>query len=131
MKTLGVLATLTLSVAQAYADAPAPAAQAPVNPVSPFIPLAIIFGIFYFLILRPQQKKAKDQAKFITEMKKGDMVVTSSGIVGTIKSVADRFVILDIDQGVSLKMLKSHIVESAASLKETATNKKTTLQTQE
>lgn len=131
MKKLVVLSLFALSTASAFADAPA-AGAAPVNPVSPFIPLLIIFAIFYFLILRPQQKKAKEQQKFITELKKGDMVVTSGGIVGTVKTVADKFVTLEIDQGVSLKLLKSHILESAASLKETTPVKKAnTIQTQE
>jgi preprotein translocase subunit YajC len=124
MKSLVVLGALTLSAVQAFADAPV-AAQ-PVNPVSPFIPLIIIFAIFYFLILRPQQKKAKEQTKFIAELKKGDMVVTSSGIVGTVKSVTDRFVMLEVDQGITLKVLKSHILESAASLKDTVVKKATT-----
>ncbi len=123
MKSLIVLGILTLSALPALAEGPAAAAA---NPVSPFIPLIIIFAIFYFLILRPQQKKAKDQTRFITELKKGDMVITSGGIVGTVKSVTDRFVILDIDQGISLKILKSHILESAANLKENGTKKATT-----
>jgi preprotein translocase subunit YajC len=126
MKTLVVLGSLTLSAAQALAETPAGGAQAPINPISPFIPLLIIFGIFYFLILRPQQKKAKEQTKFIADLKKGDMVVTSGGIVGTIKSVTDRFITLEIDQGVNLKVLKSHILESAAALKENGTKKATT-----
>jgi preprotein translocase subunit YajC len=121
------LVTLFLSSLGTLALAEAPAAaQAPVNPVSPFIPLLIIFAIFYFLILRPQQKKAKEQSRFINELKKGDLVVTSSGIVGTVKTVTDRFVSLEIDQGIHLKILKSHILESAASLKENGTKKATT-----
>ncbi len=123
MKTLVVIGSLLLSSLPAFAEAPAAAAP---NPVSPFIPLVIIFGIFYFLILRPQQKKAKETTKFINELKKGEMVVTSSGIVGTVKSVTDRFVSLEIDQGVHLKVLKSHILESATALKENGTKKATT-----
>ncbi len=126
MKLVSLLSLALSSLS--FADAPAAAAAAPVNPVSPFIPLLIIFAIFYFLILRPQQKKAKETQKFISELKKGDMVVTSGGIVGTVKSVSDRFVSLDIDQGIQLKVLKSHILESAASLKDTT--KKTTLAAQ-
>jgi len=86
--------------------------------ITPFIPLILIFGVFYFLILRPQQKRQKDQQRFIAELKRGDMVVTQSGIIGTIKTVGDKFVTLEIDQGVSLKILRSQILESAASLKE-------------
>lgn len=86
--------------------------------VTPFIPLLLIFGVFYFLILRPQQKKQKDQMKFITELKRGDMVITQSGIIGTVKTVNDKFVTLEVDENVHLKILKSQIAESATSLKE-------------
>ena len=86
--------------------------------VTPFIPLILIFGVFYFLILRPQQKRQTEQKRFLAELKKGDMVVTQSGIIGTVKTVSDKFVNLEIDQGVSLKILKSQILESAASLKD-------------
>ena len=89
--------------------------------VTPFIPLIMIFGVFYFLILRPQQKRQKEQQRFITELKRGDMVVTQAGIIGTIKTVGDKFVTLEVDQGVSLKILKSQILENAAKLKDDKT----------
>lgn len=87
--------------------------------ISPMIPLVIIFAIFYFLILRPQQKKNKQHQKFLTELKRGEMVVTNSGIIGTIKNISDRFITLEIDQGVCMKILKGQILESANNLKET------------
>lgn len=90
--------------------------------LTPFIPLIMIFGVFYFLILRPQQKRQKDQKLFITELKRGDMVVTQSGIIGTVKTVGEKFISLEVDQGVSLKILKSQILESAANLKEDKNN---------
>src|SRR5580692_6711989 len=86
--------------------------------ITPFIPLIIIFAIFYFLIIRPQQKKAKEQQKFLSEMKKGDMVVTNGGIIGMIKNLSDKFVTLEIDEGVCLKILRTQILESANSLKD-------------
>ena len=62
----------------------------------------IFFGgiilVFYFFIIRPQQKKQKNQNSFITDMAKGDEVVTSSGIVGKISKIEDDFVSLQIDQ---------------------------------
>jgi preprotein translocase subunit YajC len=126
------LLNLLVWTAPVLADTPPATAPGPANPVSPFIPLIIIFGIFYFLILRPQQKKAKEQAKFLSELKKGDLVVTNSGIIGTIKMVADKFVTLEIDQGVQIKMLRSHILEGAGALKDKEPAKKVTApQTQE
>ncbi|NBX92078.1 MAG: preprotein translocase subunit YajC [Proteobacteria bacterium] len=102
----------------AWADATPPT---PREGVTPFIPLLMIFGVFYFLILRPQQRKQKELQKFLSEMKRGDMVITQSGIIGTIKTVSEKFVTLEVDENVQLKILKSHIAENAASLKETKT----------
>lgn len=101
----------------------APAAAAPgflggPNGMSPLIPLMVIFGIFYFLMIRPQQRKMKEQQKFLTDLKKGDMVVTNSGIVGLVKQLSDKIITLEIDEGVNLKILRSQIMESANSLKE-------------
>ena len=86
--------------------------------VAPFVPLLLIFGIFYFLIIRPQQKKQKLHAQFLTELKRGDMVVTNAGIVGTIKILSERFVTLEIDDGVCMKLLRNAVSESANNLKE-------------
>jgi len=73
----------------------------------------IFFGgiilVFYFFIIRPQQKKAKNQNSFVSEMAKGDEVVTSSGIVGKINKIEDDFISLQIDQKTFLKVLKSAI----------------------
>ena len=98
-----------------FAEAPATSPQAA---LSPFIPLILIFGIFYFLIIRPQQKKAKLHQQFIAELKRGDMVVTAAGIIGTIKTLADKFVTMEIDEGVVMKILRNQILESANKLKD-------------
>ena len=94
------------------------AAAGPHDAFKPFLPLIIIFGIFYFLILRPQQKKTKEHQKFVTELKRGEMVVTNSGIIGTIKNISDKFITLEVDQGVCIKMLKTQVLESANALKD-------------
>jgi preprotein translocase subunit YajC len=86
--------------------------------LSPFIPLILIFGIFYFLILRPQQKKVKLHQQFLTELKRGDMVITNSGIIGTIRTLSEKFVTLEVDEGVCMKIVRSQILESANTLKE-------------
>ena len=101
-----------------WANTPA-ATPTPRDGVTPFIPLLLIFGVFYVLILRPQQKKQKDHQKFLTELKRGDMVVTQAGIIGTVKTVSDKFVTLEVDENVHLKIVKSQIAENAATLKET------------
>jgi preprotein translocase subunit YajC len=57
------------------------------NNISSFIPLILIFAIFYFLIIRPQSKKIKDHQKLISELKIGNKIITNSGIYGKIKSI--------------------------------------------
>lgn len=66
-------------------------------------------AIFYFFFIRPQQKKAKDQKKFISEIKKGDSVVTMGGIHGKVASVDDALITLDVDKGNKLIVEKSSI----------------------
>lgn len=105
-----------LSLLPSLALAEAQAAPPPQGGLTPFIPLLLIFAVFYFLILRPQQKKAKEHQKFLTEMKRGDMVVTNAGIIGTVRTLSDKFVTLEVDEGVTLKILRSQIAESAANL---------------
>jgi len=77
-----------------------------------FVPFIFIFVIFYFLIIRPQSKRQKDHAKFLTEVKRGDEVVTSSGILGRVEGLNEQFVTLEIAEGVKVKMLRSQIATS-------------------
>jgi preprotein translocase YajC subunit len=109
------LTNVALSLS-AFAEGGAAPASRP--GISQFIPLILIFGVFYFMIIRPQQKKQKMHSQFLTELKRGDMVVTNAGIIGTIKQLSDKFVTLEVDDGVCLKMLRSVISESAGSLKD-------------
>lgn len=103
-------------VETAFAEEQAAPAQA--NPLATFIPMLLIFGIFYFLVLRPQSKKQKQHASFLKEIKRGDMVVTQSGIIGMVKNLSDKIVTLEIDNGVCLKILRGQVAEGAGSLKE-------------
>ena len=73
------------------------------------LPFAIMFGVLYFLMIRPQQKKVKDQQALITSLKTGDEVLTSSCILGTITGVADKVVTLEIADDVRIKILKSQV----------------------
>ena len=74
-------------------------------------PFVLIFVIFYLLLIRPQQKKQKDHQKLLTELKKGDRVVTSSGMFGVISSFNEEknLVILRLDENVKVEFLKSSI----------------------
>ena len=83
--------------------------------------MVLMFGILYFFMIRPQQKKAKDQKKFTEEIKKGDYVVTIGGVHGRIAEIEDDTFILEAERGVRIKFSKSAI--SMESTK-TAANKK-------
>ena len=62
----------------------------PQNPVMAFLPMILLVVVFYFILIRPQQKRAKEQRKLLEALKSGDEVVTASGIVGTVITVKDK-----------------------------------------
>ena len=75
-----------------------------------FIPLILIFVIFYFFLIRPQQKKVKDHKAMVASLKRGDEVITSGGMVGKIEKVYDDDKIdLSISENVTVKVVKSTI----------------------
>ena len=73
-----------------------------------------ILFVFYFFMIRPQQKKQKDQKKFIEAIKKGDMVVSLGGIHGKIMAIDDNTVTVEVDRGARIKMEKSSISYEAS-----------------
>ncbi len=73
--------------------------------------LIIMFGIFYFLLIRPQQKKAKEHRALLDSLKKGDNVVTAGGIFGKVTAIDDNVATLEIATGVNIKVKKGHIAE--------------------
>ena len=76
---------------------------------SSLLPFVLIILVFYFLILRPQQKRQKDRAKLLESLKKGDKVITSSGIYGTIEGLEDKTVLVKISDTTKVKMERSAI----------------------
>ena len=75
-----------------------------------FIPLILIFVIFYFFLIRPQQKKIKAHKNMVADLKRGDEVITSGGVVGTIQKVhEDDKIDLLISDNVTIKVIKSTI----------------------
>ena len=86
-----------------------------------FVPLILIFVIFYFFLIRPQQKKVKEHKVMVSALKRGDEVVTSGGIVGKVEKVyEDDKIDLAISENVSVKVVKSTV---QSLLKEPATKK--------
>ena len=75
-------------------------------------PLIAIFVFFFFFVIRPQMKKAKAHDKLLSELKRGDEVITTSGILGRIDGLTDEFVTLDISNGVKIKILRRQIAST-------------------
>jgi preprotein translocase subunit YajC len=88
------------------------------------IMMVLMFGILYFFMIRPQQKKAKDQKKFTEEISKGDYVVTIGGVHGRIAEVEDDTFIVEVERGARIKFSKSAVsmesTKAAASKKPAA-----------
>ena len=76
---------------------------------SPLAPLLLVFAVFYFLLVRPQQKRAKEHKALVDGLKRNDKVVTSSGIFGRILEVAEQSVVLEIAPNVSIRLERSQI----------------------
>lgn len=83
--------------------------QSAVNPIVQLLPLALIFVIFYFLLIRPQKQKEKEHHKMLEGISKNDEVVTSGGIHGTVVNVKDKTLILRIDENVKMEIEKNSI----------------------
>jgi preprotein translocase subunit YajC len=74
------------------------------------IPLVLMGAVFYFLLIRPQQKQAKEHQKLLGGLKKGDEVVTQGGMIGAVVQVEDRTVTLDVGGGTKVRVLKANVV---------------------
>lgn len=74
-----------------------------------FLPLILMFVVFYFLLIWPQQKKAKAHRQVLANLQKGETVVTSSGIYGTITGITDTVVTLEIAEKVRIKVSRSSV----------------------
>jgi len=76
---------------------------------SPLIFMGIIFFIFYFMMIRPQQKRQKERQRLLNEMQKGDKVITAGGIHGKIVALEDKTVLIEIADNIKIKMEKASI----------------------
>ncbi|MDR3019935.1 MAG: preprotein translocase subunit YajC [Treponema sp.] len=83
-----------------------------------FLPFVLIIGIFYFLIIRPQNKKRKETERMLGALKKGDKVITIGGLHGTIQTTKETTVILRVDDNVKLEFLRSAISNVITASKE-------------
>lgn len=77
--------------------------------LSTLIMMVVIFAIFYFLMIRPQQKKVKEHKKMVDEIKKGDRVITAGGMYGTVDNLSDTTLTIKIAEGVKVKITRGSI----------------------
>jgi preprotein translocase subunit YajC len=98
-----------------YAQEAQPAAQGSL--LGGLLPIILIFVIFYFLLIRPQQKRQKDIMKMRQEIQKNDKVVTNGGIIGTIYSIQGEEVVLKVDDNVKIRVRKSAIADRISGIK--------------
>ena len=88
--------------------------------IGQFIPLILIFVIFYFFLIRPQQKKVKEHKLMVENLKRGDKVITSGGIVGSIERVIDNDKVeVTISENVKVEVIKSTGIQALVSNTET------------
>ncbi len=114
---------ILLNVAMAApAAAAAPQAQ---GGIQNFLPLILIFVVFYFLLIRPQQKKTKDHQKMLNVLKRGDKVVTSGGLHATVSTLKGNIVEVEIARDIKVTVSKSSISALAQPEQETAETAKT------
>ena len=86
------------------------AAPAQGNPIVAFLPLVFMFVVFYFLLIRPQQKRQKDLDRLVRDLKKGERVTTAGGIIGTVAGIQNDYVILKVGEGdTKIEILKSAV----------------------
>lgn len=99
-------------VTDAFAMGPAPQGTQPGGVqglIASLLPLILIFVIFYFLLIRPQQKKAKEHKQMLDNLKRGDKVITVGGLYGLVEAVTDTTVTLKIAENTKVKVAKAYI----------------------
>ena len=85
-------------------DAMAQSADSASGGILSFLPLVILFVVFYFLLIRPQQKKAKQHKNMVAELKKGDEIITNGGVLGKITDGGEHFLTCEIAEKVEIKV---------------------------
>src|SRR5262245_55252939 len=99
------------SLAYGAGEAASQAASTQPSLFESLIPFLLIFVLMYFLMIRPQVKKAREHSALLKNLKLGDEVVTSGGLIGRIRSLADEFVTLDLGS-TTVKVLKEHVSQT-------------------
>ena len=74
-----------------------------------FLPLIVIFAVFYFMLIRPQMKRAKEHKQLVSQLSKGDEVITNGGLLGKITNVSDSFVTLELADNLQIKLQRQAV----------------------
>lgn len=81
------------------------------NPLVTFLPLILVFVVFYFFMIRPQMKKQKEMTTYRSSLKRGDKVVTTGGVYGKVYEVKENYVLMDVGGDIRLKIDKSALLK--------------------
>jgi preprotein translocase subunit YajC len=101
------MSLLDFLISPAAAQVAAPGASP--SPVPSIVMMVALFGIMYFLMIRPQTKRAKEHRELVSKLAKGDEVITNGGIAGRVDELGENFVSVEIAEGVRVKMQRSAI----------------------
>lgn len=86
------------------------------NPFMTFLPLILIIVVFWFFMIRPQMKRQKELTNFRNTLKRGDSVLTTGGIYGTVFDIKEQYVVIEIDEKVKIKIDKAAIMKDPADI---------------
>ena len=113
----GFVAAMSPALAQAQAAAPGGALAGGPPAIMQFMPIIVMLGVAYFLMMRPQMKKQKDHQAWLAKLERGDEIITSGGILGRIEGMTELYLTLEIAPNVRIKVLRSAVAGSASAVK--------------
>jgi len=96
-------------ISSAYAQASG--TSSPTDMLTSFLPMIAIFVVFYFLLIRPQQKRSREQRELLAALDKGNEVITGGGLVGRISKISDQYVTLEIASGVEVTVQRGSVTQ--------------------
>ena len=105
---LGLLVGLLISAVFIGGCAPAGTPEGGFDPTI-IIFLVLIFGIFYFLMIRPQRRRQKEHQQLVEELKKGDKVITAGGIYGVIESLSEDSIVIKVESGATMRVARGSV----------------------
>lgn len=101
-------------ISPAFAQAASGGGAGPLAMAQQFLPLILIFAVFYLLLIRPQQKRMKEHKNKLASIRRGDRVLTGGGIIATVVKVADDELTVDLTEGVRVKVMRSTVSDVLA-----------------